>query len=61
MEIWKNGKLENKNLEKFIFGKWVVAKMEIWKNVNLEKCKFGMMEIWNDGNLERWKFGKMEI
>ena len=30
--------------------------MEIWKNENLEKWKFGKMEIWKN-----WKLKKMEI
>ena len=34
--------------------------MEIWKNGNLEKWKFGIMKIRNIGNFERIKFGIME-
>ena len=51
MEFWKN-----RNLEKYIFGKWEFEKMESWKNGKLEK-----LEIWKNGNLEKMKFGKMEI
>ena len=31
--------------------------MEIWKNRNLEKWKFGKIEFWKNGNFEKWKFG----
>ena len=32
--------------------------MEIQKNGNFEKQKFGKIEIWK---MEIWKFGKMQI
>ena len=40
--------------------------MEILKNGNLEKLKFGKMEIWKNGNfengnLDKWKFGKRKF
>ena len=40
--------------------------MEIWKNENFEKWKFGKIETWRNGNLknkhlEKQKFRKMKI
>ena len=37
------------------------CRLEVWKNGNLGKWKFGKMKIWKNGNFGKWKYGKIEI
>ena len=42
------------------------CRLEVLKNRNVEKWKFGKMkigenEIWKNENLEKWKIGKMKF
>ena len=38
-----------------------IWKMEILKNENLEKFKYGNVQIWKEGNQEKLKWQKKEI